>query len=129
MAFYIISWSTVLGSMYAYPLFSIPIMASLVHDAAVKIDKSNVDSAMSKISGSYYGLASFVRSMGPSFASIFVGIILSGANEENSFAITFVFLTVGIFYLIAFFFVSRIKLSEDSYYSKQVTKEEEIFLE
>ena len=129
MALYIISWSTVLGSMYAYPLFSIPIMASLVHDAAVKIDKSNVDNAMSKISGSYYGLASFVRSMGPSFASIFVGILLSGTNEENSFAITFVFLSVGIFYLIAFFFVSRIKLSKDSYYSKQEIKEEEIFLE
>jgi len=124
MVLYIISWSTVLGSMYAYPLFSIPIMASLVNDAAVKIDKSNVDNAMSKISGSYYGLASFVRSMGPSFASLFVGIILSGANEENSFAITLVFLSVGIFYLIAFFFVSRIKLSEDSYYSKQVKKEE-----
>jgi len=102
MVLYIISWSTVLGSMYAYPLFSIPIMASLVNDAAVK----------------------FVRSMGPSFASLFVGIILSGANEENSFAITLVFLSVGIFYLIAFFFVSRIKLSEDSYYSKQVKKEE-----
>ena len=129
MAIYIISWSTVLGSMYAYPLFSIPIMASLVHDAAVKIDKSNIDKAMSKISGSYYGLASFVRSMGPSFASIFVGIILSGANEESSFAITFVFLTIGIFYLIAFFFLSRIKLPKDSYYSKQVIKEEEIFLE
>ena len=104
-------------------------MASLVHDAAVKIDKSNVDNAMSKISGSYYGLASFVRSMGPSFASIFVGILLSGTNEENSFAITFVFLSVGIFYLIAFLFVSRIKLSKDSYYSKQEIKEEEIFLE
>ena len=129
MAIYIISWSTVLGSMYAYPLFSIPIMASLVHDAAVKIDESNIDKAMSKISGSYYGLASFVRSMGPSFASLFVGIILSGANEESSFAITFVFLSIGIFYLIAFFFVSRIKLSKDSYYSKQVIKEEEIFLE
>ena len=129
LTLYIISWSTVLGSMYAYPLFSIPIMASLVHDAAAKIDKSNVDSAMSKISGSYYGLASFVRSMGPSFASIFVGIILSGVNEENSFAITFVFLSVGIFYLIAFLLVSRIKLSEESFYSKQLKEEEEISLE
>ncbi len=129
MALYIISWSTVLGSMYAYPLFSIPIMASLVHDAAVKIDTSNVDNALSKISGSYYGLASFVRSMGPSFASIFVGIILSGVNEENSFAITFVFLSVGIFYLIAFLLVSTIKLSEESFYSKQLKEEEEISLE
>ncbi|GAF94502.1 unnamed protein product, partial [marine sediment metagenome] len=98
-------------------------------DAAVKIDKSNVDNVLSKISGSYYGLASFVRSMGPSFASIFVGIILSGVNEGNSFAITFVFLSVGIFYLIAFLLVSRIKLSEESFYSKQLKEEEEISLE
>ena len=129
MMLYIISWSTVLGSMYSYPLFSIPIMASLVHDAAVKIDKDNIDNAMSKISGSYYGLASFIRSMGPSFASIFVGIILSGANEENPTAITIVFLSLGIFYLVAFFFVKRIKLPKDSYYSKQVIAKEEIFLD
>jgi len=129
MALYIISWGTVLGSMYSYPLFSIPIMASLVHDAAVKIDKNNIDRAMSKISGSYYGLASFIRSMGPSIASLFVGIILSGANEENPVAITFVFLSLGIFYLIAFIFIRLIKLPKDSYYSKQEVTEEEIFLE
>ena len=127
MALYIISWSTVLGSMYSYPLFSIPIMASLVHDAAVKIDKNNIDRAMSKISGSYYGLASFIRSMGPSIASLFVGIILSGANEENPVAITFVFLSLGIFYLIAFIFIRLIKLPKDSYYSKQIITKEEIF--
>lgn len=129
MTLYIISWSTVLGSMYSYPLFSIPIMASLVHDAAVKIDKNNIDKAMSKISGSYYGLASFTRSMGPSVASIFVGFILTGGNEENPTAIIFVFLSLSIFYLVAFFLVKRIKLSKDSYYNKQVRTEEEIFLE
>ena len=124
MTLYIISWSTVLGSMYSYPLFSIPIMASLVHDAAVKIDKNNIDKAMSEISGFYYGLASFVRSMGPAVASIFVGFILTGGNEENSTAIIFVFLSLSIFYLVAFFFVKRIKLSKDSHYSKQVRTEE-----
>ena len=112
---YIISWSTVLGSMYAFPLFSIPIMGSLVHDAAVKKDKSNLDGAMAKISGSYYGLHSFVRSMGPATASLFVGAILSGPNEENPIAVTFVFLSLCIFYLIAFFFIRKIKLSKDSY--------------
>jgi len=91
MTLYIISWGTVLGSMYAYPLFSIPIMASLVHEAA-EIDKSSdVDNAMAKISGSYYGLASFVQSMGPAIASMFVGIILSGPNEENPFVIIIIF--------------------------------------
>jgi len=128
MILYILSWSTVLGSMYSYPLFSIPIMASLVHDAAIKIDKNNIDKAMAKISGSYYGLASFTRSMGPSIASLFVGITLSGANEENPVAITIVFLSLGIFYLFAFFFVKMIKLPKDSYYNKQVIPEEEIFL-
>ena len=118
LALYIISWSTVLGSMYSYPLFSIPIMASLVHDAAVKLDKTNIDKSMSKISGSYYGLASFIRSMGPSIASMFIGIIFSGANEENPIAITIVFLFLGIFYLVAFFIVKMIKLPKDSYYSE-----------
>ena len=104
-------------------------MASLVHDAAVKIDKNNIDKAMAKISGSYYGLASFTRSMGPSIASLFVGIILSGANEENPVAITIVFLSLGIFYLVAFFLVKMIKLPKDSYYNKQVIPKEEIFQE
>ncbi|MHA2288308.1 MAG: MFS transporter [Promethearchaeota archaeon] len=129
MALYIISWSTVLGSMYAFPLFSTPILASLVHDAALKLDKSNVDRAMSKISGSYYGLASFVRTMGPAIASIYVGFILSGANEENPFAITVVFISLGIFYMFAFLIIRRIKLPKDSYYSKQLITKDKIALE
>ena len=67
--------------------------------------------------------------MGVSIASLFVGIILSGANEENPVAITFIFLSLGIFYLIAFIFIRLIKLPKDSYYSKQEVTEEEIFLE
>ena len=129
MTLYILSWSTVLGSMYAFPLFSTPILASLVHDAAVKLNKSDVDKAMSKISGSYYGLASFVRSIGPSFASIYVGFILSGANEENPVAITSVFISLGIFYMIAFLIIRMIKLPKDSYYSKSSIKREKLFLE
>jgi Na+/melibiose symporter-like transporter len=129
LTLYILSWSTVLGSMYAFPLFSTPILASLVHDAAVKLDKSNVDKAMSKISGSYYGLASFVRSMGPSFASIYVGFVLSGANEENPIAIIFVFISLGIFYMGAFLVIRMIKLPKGSYYNKQIITKEEIFLE
>jgi Na+/melibiose symporter-like transporter len=129
MTLYILSWSTVLGSMYAFPLFFTPILASLVHDAAVKLNKSDVDKAMSKISGSYYGLASFVRSIGPSIASIYVGFILSGANEENSVAITSVFISLGIFYMIAFLIIRMIKLPKDSYYSKSSIKREKLFLE
>lgn len=126
---YILSWSTVLGSMYAFPLFSIPIMASLVHEAADQNFESNLDVSMSKISGSYYGLSSFINSLGPAFASIFVGALLSGNNEENPFAITIVFLSMGLFYLIAFLFISRIKLSKNSYYYKSFIEKEKLFLE
>jgi len=126
---YILSWSTVLGSMYAYPLFSIPIMASLVHEAAENEGSPNIDDAMAKLSGSYYGLESFVRSMGPAFASLFVGSILSGQNEENPHVIIILFISLGFFYLIAFVFVRRITLSKDSYYNKQTIEKDRILLE
>lgn len=126
---YIVSWSTVLGSMYAYPLFSIPITASLVHEAAKNDEYTNIDKAMAKISGSYYGLQSFVKSMGPAFASIFVGSILSGPNEKNPFIINILFIFMGFVYFIAFVFVKRIKLSKDSYYNKAIIKNERILLD
>ena len=126
---YIFTWSIVLGSMYAFPLFTIPITASLVHEAAGNGDSDNIDVAMSKISGSYYGLASFVRSMGPAFASMFVGSILSGPNEKNPEVIVILFMSIGVFYLIAFFFVKKVKLSEDSYYNKQIVEKDRILLE
>ena len=126
---YIVSWSTVLGSMYAYPLFSIPIMASLVHEAAENDKSSNVDESMAKISGSYYGLESFVRSMGPAMASLFVGSILSGPNEESALAITIIFVSISFFYLIAFIVIKRITLSKNSYYTnKQITEKERIII-
>ncbi|MFX0077393.1 MAG: hypothetical protein ACFE96_18270, partial [Candidatus Hermodarchaeota archaeon] len=109
---YIVSWSTVLGSMYAYPLFSIPIMASLVHEAAGTEKILNIDEAMAKLSGSYYGLESFARSMGPATASLLVGIILSEPNDKNPIVILFLFVSIGVFYLIAFIFVKGIKLSK-----------------
>jgi Na+/melibiose symporter-like transporter len=131
MVLYIISWSTVLGSMYSYPLFSIPIMASLVHEAADNniTNTINMDESMAKISGSYYGLASFVRSMGPSFDSMFVGVILSGPNEENPTVITMIFVSIGFFYLIAFILIKRISLSKDSHYSKSFVERQKILLE
>ncbi|MFX1448099.1 MAG: MFS transporter [Promethearchaeota archaeon] len=126
LTLYIVSWSTVLGSMYAYPLFSMPIMASLVHETAENDKLFNVDEAMAKISGSYYGLESFARALGPAVASLIVGSILSGPNEENPYVIIFLFTSLGIFYLIAFLFVKRITLSKDSYYNKQIMEKDKI---
>ena len=115
---YIITFSTILGQSYAFPLFSIPVSAALVHEAAVKIDENNVDKSMAKISGSYYGLASFTRSIGPAFASIFVGIILSGSNEANPTIITLIFSSIGIFYLIAFMILRKLKINHLSFYNR-----------
>ena len=114
---YVVSWSVVLGSMYAFPLFSIPITASLVHDAANQNSGSSLDIKMSKISGSYYGLFNFSNTLGPAFASLFIGALLSGNNEENPIVIIISFLFIGIFYLLTFLFINRIKLSKTSYYS------------
>jgi hypothetical protein len=104
--------------MYAYPLFSIPIMASLVHEAAESEKTPNVDEAMAKLSGSYYSLESVARSMGPAVASLLVGFILSEPNDENPIVILFIFVSIGVFYLVSFILVKRISLSKNSYYNK-----------
>jgi len=58
--------------------------------------------------------------MGPAFASLFVGSILSGPNEENPFVIIIIFFSLGFFYLVAFVFVRRITLSKESYSNQQI---------
>ncbi len=116
---YILTWSTVLGSMYSLPLFSIPITAALVHEAAENADESNIDKAMSKISGSYYGLSQFIASMGPATASLIVGFILSGPNEENAIILILLFISMGLFYLIALFIIRKIKVKQTSLYKYQ----------
>ena len=114
---FIITFGVILGDSFAFPLFTIPITAALVHEAAENLEESDVDKGMSKLSGAYYGLATFTRSMGPAFASIFVGIILSGANEENPTIIALVFSSIGIFYLIAFLIIRRLKIKNLSFFN------------
>ena len=111
---FIIIWSTVLGSYYSYNLFSIPLGATIVQDAAELMAEStdDIDKNLSVISGSYYGLFYFVTYLGPAFASMFVGTFLSGPNEDNPIIITFLFFSMGIFYFISLLFIRRIKLKE-----------------
>ncbi|MFX0030092.1 MAG: MFS transporter, partial [Candidatus Hermodarchaeota archaeon] len=101
LTIYIITWSTVLGSMYSAPLFSIPLTAALVHEAAEKSDESDIDIAMSKISGSYYGLLSFVRTLGSAIISLVIGFILSGGNQRNPMLMILLWVSMGFFYLSA----------------------------
>ena len=129
MILYITTFSTILGSMYAFPLFGIPIMASLVNESARKMDKDNIDESLSKISGSYYGYSSFMSTLGPAFASIFVGSILTGENERNPTIITLLLFSVSIFYLIALLFLRKIKFKEKKHYFIQKFQDDNVFLE
>ncbi len=109
---FVLSIGTILGSMYSIPLFSIPIGATLVHEAAHKIEKTNTSMAISKLSGAYYGALTFVASLGQTFSSLILGFILSGANEKNPIIITLSLSSMGIFYMMSLLFIKRIKLNE-----------------
>jgi len=44
--------------------------------------------------------------------------------EESPLAIIFLFISIGLFYLIAFILIKRISLSKDSYYNKDFIEKE-----
>jgi Na+/melibiose symporter-like transporter len=125
LTLYIVTWSTVLGSMYSFPLFSIPLTAALVHEAAENSDEPDIDVAMSKISGSYYGLASFVRSLGPAGASLFVGFLLSGPNESNPTTLILIWVYMGFFYLISLTIIKQIRVKHITFFDHQHIEPEE----
>ena len=125
---YIITWSTVLGSMYSMPLFSIPLTAAIVHEAAENAEEPDIDVAMSRISGSYYGLSSFVRSMGPAIASLFVGIVISGQNEENPIILILLWVIMGFFYLTSLVVIRKIKVKHITFFDHKPKEEKEVVL-
>jgi Na+/melibiose symporter-like transporter len=90
----------------------IPLGASLIHEAAVRKKTSDVDETITTISGSYYGFSMFVSSLGAAVFQIVIGLILTGANKENPIIITILFSSQGFFYIIAIYFLRRIKLVE-----------------
>ncbi|HEC38395.1 hypothetical protein LCGC14_1290830 [marine sediment metagenome] len=109
---YIIIFSTILGSDYSLPLFAIPITASLIHDAASKIDSANIEKSISEISGIYYGFSSFLTSAGYSISTLIAGIILTGANAENPTIILILIATRGVFNGIGLIWLRRLKFNE-----------------
>lgn len=112
MMLYIVSFGTILGTNYSIPLFGIPLGASLIHEAAIKKDASNVDETISNISGSYSGFSMFIGSLGGAISSIIIGLLLTGDNQRNPIIITLLFASQGIFYLIAVLFLRKIKFDK-----------------
>ncbi|MFW9880463.1 MAG: hypothetical protein ACFFG0_45930, partial [Candidatus Thorarchaeota archaeon] len=126
LTLYIITWSTVLGSMYSAPLFSIPLTAALVHEAAEKSEEPDINVAMSKISGSYYGLASFIRSLGPAGITLIIGFILSGENESNPTIMVLLWVIMGFFYSAALVAIKKIKIKNIKFFEHQFEEDKVI---
>jgi len=109
---FILTIGTVLGSMYGFGLFNPPLASALVYEAAENNKEFSLDEAVSNISGAYFGLSSFVLAFGQSIASLLLGFILTGPNAENSTIITLTLSSMGIFYLISFYFLRKLKLNK-----------------
>jgi len=109
---FFITEGTILGALYAFPLFSIPLGANLVHDAAKNIDSESPDRALSSLSGSYYGALNFISSMGQTVGSLIVGFILIGPNEKNPTIIVLLYSSIGILYFISIIFLKKIRIYE-----------------
>ncbi|MHA1804199.1 MAG: MFS transporter [Promethearchaeota archaeon] len=112
---FVVSIGTILGNMYAFGLFTTPITGALIHDEAektmlIKMDIS-LDSSISQISGSYFGLQGFIEAVGIAFASLLIGFILTGENQKNASLITLCLLSMSLFYIISLFFLKKIKIN------------------
>ncbi|MFX0073094.1 MAG: MFS transporter [Candidatus Hermodarchaeota archaeon] len=107
---FVITVGTVLGTLYGLNLFSTPIASAIIYEKVSDDQKIDIDQAVSKISGSYLGLNSFIISMGQAVGSIILGFILTGPNEENPLIITISMASMGIFFFISFIILKKLKL-------------------
>jgi len=128
IALFVISYGTVLGSMYAFGLFNGPVFSALVYEAAEEIETKDLDEAVSAISGAYVGLTTFISTLGPAIASILIGIILMGPNQKSSSILTICLASTGIFYLIALLYLRQIKLEKGITEIKTISIEREEIL-
>lgn len=109
---YTITFGTVLGCSYSSSLFSAPIMNELIDRSAQNLvnETTNRSQAVSRISGSYYGLQSFLLSISSGIFSTIYGIITQGDNSQDPSILTMVMASMALIYMISFFFLKRLKL-------------------
>ena len=107
---FVLTFGTILGGIYGFGLFYGPLISNLINEAAEKVESRDKDKFISDISGSYFGLSTFMASIGPAIGSILVGVILTGANKSNSTIITITLASAGIFFLVSFIYIGLIKL-------------------
>lgn len=116
LVLFILSYGTVLGSMYATSLFSAPILNEMVDRAAEmhliknSHDSLNKDQAVTRLSGAYYGLMMFATSIVAAFSSTIYGVIFQGDNSRNPIILTLGLMSMGIFHVIALIFLRLFKV-------------------
>jgi hypothetical protein len=108
----VLSIGIILGGMYSRRYFQSPFLAALIDEAVHELngDKFN---GVSKLSGGFYGLNSFVMNIGSAVANLIIGFTLTQNNRDNPVIITILFSTMGIFYLISWLFLKFVKLKQD----------------
>ncbi|MHA1991462.1 MAG: MFS transporter [Candidatus Hodarchaeales archaeon] len=113
---FIFSFGTVIGSMYATPLVSSPLLNEMVDRAAEmhliqnSQESLNKDQAVTRLSGAYYGLMMFVASMIGAFTSAIFGFIFQGENSENPVILTLGLVSMGFFQIVALVFLRFFKV-------------------
>ncbi|TFG29383.1 MAG: hypothetical protein EU532_03335 [Promethearchaeota archaeon] len=110
---FVITMGTILGSIYAFNLFSGPLASAIIYESSGEMGSEDLDKRVSEISGAYFGLNSFMVSIAGGIASIMIGFILSGPNEENPIIITLSLASMGIFYSISYLILRKIEINEE----------------
>jgi Na+/melibiose symporter-like transporter len=120
MVLFIVSFGTVLGSMYSTTMFSSPIMNEMVDRAAeMHIKRSGnesmiKDQAVTRLSGAYMGLFMFSTSLVAALSSSIYGVIFRGENSRDPIILTLGLASMGILYFVCFLFIRwfKVKLRE-----------------
>jgi hypothetical protein len=113
---FVLSFGTVMGSMYATMLFSSPLMNEMIDRAAEMhlINNSheifNKDEAVTLLSGAYNGLMMFVAYLLGALISAIFGIIFQGENSRNPVILTIGMMSMGLFQIVALVFLHYYKV-------------------
>lgn len=113
---FILSFGTLLGSMYGTALFSGPLLNEMVDRAAEMHLNNNAhesmtkDQAVAQLSGAYYGLMMFTTSLVGAISSMIYGVIFQGENSRNPVILTLGLMSMGLFHLVALIFLHFFKV-------------------
>jgi len=111
---FILSFGTVLGSMYSTNLFRSPLLSELIDRAADNYLNENENGdkseAVTRISGSYVGLLSLSNSIIAAISSTIFGFIYQGDNSRDPIILTLGLMSMGLFYVIALIALQILKV-------------------